>query len=1106
MKTENPTKRYGMEFWLRLSVKTRLILLFIAIKVVPLMLLVSVAWYQTQRTSDNLGRNMDRLIDTADSAISNVGKIAILDSVEALDARAREEIERQSTDTARRVAAFLYGRDADIRYAASLSADVSAYRNFIESKRGNLVTHGAWRLNAAQTDWEPVETPAVETFVAEPGSKDNATHFHYRPPTVFKTESSPLYLAMSFIGLDGREQIRVTTTDRIRATPADITRRENTYAQAENYFDELKRLKPGEIYVSEVIGSYVGTPIIGKFTPDAAQARGIAFEPEKYAYAGKENPVGKRFQGIVRWATPVVRNGVKVGYVSLALDHAHLMSFTDTIVPTGERYRDINDAFDGNYAFIWDYKGKSIVHPRHHSIVGYTADGMPEVPWLEDQVYDEWQKSGQSWAVFRETAPTFVDQLQSRKPANPLTATGKVGLDCRWLNFAPQCTGWYNLAREGGSGSFLILWSGLWKLTTTAAIPYFTGRYSPEVTGNRIGFGIVTIGANVADFHRAANDSRQRLDRLIAENHREMRDEGKAARDLLHRDMTSTITSLSLSTLVLIAIVVAIAIWMATFLSRQIQWLNHGYQRFRMGEKDYRFHYVYKNEITSLAESFNAMADAINHNIEHLEQEIAVRTRTEAELRDIQSNLEQRVAERTRELSETNQRLSVEVQTRRTAEEKAQYLAGHDPLTGLANRMLFNEQLQKAMSYSERSGRFGALLFFDLDKFKQFNDTLGHHVGDALLQHMARILQESIRKTDTAARLGGDEFAAIMSEIATPDDAAILAQRVLDALAAPAALCGHELSIRSSIGIATFQGEDNGTTEEIIRKADMAMYLAKTEGGQRYQFFDVGVQDKLHTSSQQVREIQQGVVEKRFIPFFRPFWSAAQPRTVPYLEVQMRWQHPNLGILRPRAFFRALAHSGVRLEIDHLIFNAACKAAGHWLTTGIFNGRLVLNVPYQYLKQPNFVADAQTAFVQHLITPQHLTFEISGFASLEGSVQASQTLRALRAMGVEIVIDQRETKHSVLRSFLEYPIDAIKINGARLNDEPEAHALLDTVIAIARARGLSLIVLGMEQKVQRAYFEKLECCILESYGQVEPMNAADSETWLRERLSSIRPD
>ncbi|MDR2678387.1 MAG: diguanylate cyclase, partial [Zoogloeaceae bacterium] len=729
---------------------------------------------------------------------------------------------------------------------------------------------------------------------------------------------------------------------------------------------------------------------------------------------------------------------------------------------------------------------------------------VPEVPWLEDRVYADWQKSGASWAMFRETAPTFVDQLQSRKPAKPLTDAGKVGLDCRWLNFAPQCTGWYNLAREGGSGSFLILWSGLQKLTTTAAIPYFTGRYDPKVTGNRIGFGIVTIGANVEDFHRAANDSKQRLDRLIAENHREMSSEGKAARVLLHRDMASTITSLSLSTLVLIAVVVSIAIWMATFLSRKIQWLNDGYQRFRMGEKDYRFHYTYKDEITSLAESFNAMADAINQNIAHLEQEIARRTRTEAELLDIQSSLEHRVAERTSELSEINQKLSQEVQTRRMAEEKAQYLAGHDSLTGLANRMLFNEQLQKAMSYSERSGRFGALLFFDLDKFKQINDTLGHHVGDALLQHMAHILRASIRKTDTVARLGGDEFAAILSEITIPDAAVVLAQRVLDALAAPTNLCGHELSIRSSIGIATFQGEHDGSAEDIIRKADMAMYLAKTEGGQRYRFFDTSVQDKLHANSQQMREIQQDLVEERFVPFFRPFWPAAQPQAVAYLEIQMRWQHPMLGLLRPREFSRALTYSGERPKIDRLIFDAACKAGGQWLAEGLFNGRLVFNLPYQYLELADLLTFIQTALAQYHIMPRHLAFEISGFASLEGAAQASRTLHALRAMGVEIVIDQRETKHSVLRNFLEYPVDAIKINGARINDEPEAHALLETVIAIARARGLSLIVIGVEQKVQRAYFEKLECRILESYGQVEPMNATDSETWLRNRQSSAR--
>ncbi|MDR0380168.1 MAG: HAMP domain-containing histidine kinase [Candidatus Accumulibacter sp.] len=626
--------------WNSLSVRVRLILVFIAIKVVPLVLLVWIAWNQTLEIAGYLGRKFDELVLTANQAIRRVGDQAVDDSVKALDARARDEIERLTTDTAQRVAAFLYGRDSDILYVASLPATETAYRNFIERERSDLIVHEIWRLNTEMTDWEPDSVPPPDEYVAVPGSRDNETSFHYRPPVKLKSVNLPLYLEMTFVGLDGMEKVKVTASPRVSAELKDVSKRQNTYARAETYFPALKELKPGEIYVSDVVGTYVGSRIIGKFTPEAAKKRGIPFEPEKHAYAGKENPVGKRFRGIVRWATPVTENGEIVGWVTLALNHDHLMSFTDHIVPTDERYRDINDAWDGNYAFIWDHKGRSIVHPRHHSIVGYDENGEPAIPWLEDEVYAAFLESGKSWREFMEIAPTFVDQLQSRKPAQELTERGDVGLDCRWLNFAPQCVGWYNLADQGGSGSFQILWSGLYKLTTTAAIPYYTGQYDPKVTGNKRGFGIVTIGANVGDFHRAATESKERLNVIIDTANENMVAHGTTADTALRDNMRATAVRLTESTMVLVILVVIIAIWMASYLSRKLAWLNDGFNRFRIGEKDFRFSFDHKDEITSLASTFNEMADTLNASMTELQES---NRRLQKALSDLQSATDQMI-------------------------------------------------------------------------------------------------------------------------------------------------------------------------------------------------------------------------------------------------------------------------------------------------------------------------------------------------------------------------------------------------------------------------------------------------------------------------------
>ncbi|MDR1424814.1 MAG: EAL domain-containing protein [Azoarcus sp.] len=1091
-----------MDFWLKLSVRVRLILLFIAIKVVPLILLVWIAWNQTRETAGHIGGQFDELVDTANESIHEVGDMAVNDAVNALDTRARDEIERLTTDTARQVAAFLYARDADIHYAATLPPEAGAYRNYVGNNRRDLIQHDKWKLNAAGTDWEPESVPPTDSYIAQPGSRDNDINFHYRPPGVLHKENLPLYLEMTFVGLDGKEKVKVTTSPRMSRELKDVSRRQNTYAKAETYFAALKKLKPGEIYVSDVIGTYVGSQIIGKFTPQAAVKRGIPFEPEKHAYAGKENPVGKRFKGIVRWATPVVQGGEIVGWVTLALNHDHLMSFADHIVPTDERYRDISDAFDGNYAFIWDYKGRSIVHPRHHSIVGYDENGEPETPWLEDKVYEDFLNSGKPWHDYMQSAPTFADQLQSRKPAKALTERGDVGLDCRWLNFAPQCTGWYNLADQGGSGSFLILWSGLYKLTTTAAIPYYTGQYNPAVAGNKRGFGIVTIGANVDDFHRAANESKKRLDGIIQTSNASMIANGEAAARGLHDDMARTASSLTVSTLALIALVVFVAIWIASYLSKKINWLNEGLNRYRFGEKDFRFGFHYRDEITSLAATFNEMAETLNSNVAKLETEITERTRAEAQLRGMRDNLEVLVDERTHELSEANRQLSEEINIRRAAEEKAQYLAGHDPLTGLANRMLFSEQLLKAIHQSERSDKYGALLFFDLDRFKYVNDTLGHAVGDALLIHMAKILQDRVRKTDTAARLGGDEFAVIMTGIDKPEWASILAQDILDKLQSPVVLAGHKMNIHTSIGIATFKGEkDARNPEEIIKKADMAMYMSKTEGGMRYQFFEMKIQEKLYATVQMEKELRSALDKRQFAPFFQPLYHTTERRVL-YLEVLARWMHPAKGMLLPGEFIEVAEQCGLAREIDTQIMHMAYTQVQEWLQEKLFQGRVSLNVSPKYFEQEDFSARVRDLLEAHQLSARHVAFDISEYTLLQCSPQTIETLRQLREMGIEIVIDRLVIERTALGNLFEYPIDAIKIDRfftARIG-EPKENSMIAAIAGAARAMNWRLIAEGVENETQWEFFRTLHCEIIQGYKHARPMNAEDTRTYLAQGL------
>ena len=240
------------------GMRAKLISLFAVIKVLPLVLLALLAWMQSRELGEALKTRTAEISRKAVEALDHTGKIAVRDAVEALDNRATDEIERMSTDAARAVADFLYARDTDILFAADLPPDETQYRNFIERKRSRVVKPGRWELAADGRSWqraaEPPHSPSVD-----PSNEENNYSFHYRPPDRFERESRPLFLEMTFVDTKGMERVKVTTSPRMSPKLRNVADRRNTYVRAETYFAELKKLKAGEIYVSDVIGEYVGT-------------------------------------------------------------------------------------------------------------------------------------------------------------------------------------------------------------------------------------------------------------------------------------------------------------------------------------------------------------------------------------------------------------------------------------------------------------------------------------------------------------------------------------------------------------------------------------------------------------------------------------------------------------------------------------------------------------------------------------------------------------------------------------------------------------------------------------------------------------------------------
>jgi len=595
------------------GIREKLIAIFVVIKVLPLIALAAFAARQIGGLGDTFKDKSNEMVANTKNLVSETGTLATESSIAALDLKSRESIERLTVDIAAAVADFLHARDKDILQAADLPITEGAFRKFLSIRAREVVYHPDWVLSEDGSHWQPPAEVAGQAAAVLPGSPDNSKEFHYQPASRKPvTKMQPLYHEMTFVGLDGQERLKISATGLLPPDLRNIARRENTWCRAETYFGELARLRAGEIYVSRVIGAYLPSPVIGPYTPERAEKASIPFAPEQAGYAGKENPVGRRFQGIVRWATPVFKGTEKIGYVTLALDHTHLMEFTDHVVPTTERFSDISDAGAGNYAFIWDDQGRNISHPRDYFIVGFDpATGEQAVPWLSSELFELWQSAGGSFAEFEKVAPRFQEQTIAKKPESSLTRQGMLGLDCRYLNFAPQCIGWYNLTEHGGSGSFLILWSGLWKLTTAAAIPYYAGAYGKSSRG----FGFVTIGANVDEFHSSATATAARIATITREYETGLEKSRLDTLSLIEEQFRNTLANLTVSTGIMVVVVILIAVWMAATLTGKITAIIKGIKRFQSGRMSERLEVTSRDELGELAGAFNELADRLQQSM-----------------------------------------------------------------------------------------------------------------------------------------------------------------------------------------------------------------------------------------------------------------------------------------------------------------------------------------------------------------------------------------------------------------------------------------------------------------------------------------------------------
>jgi diguanylate cyclase (GGDEF)-like protein/PAS domain S-box-containing protein len=441
-----------------------------------------------------------------------------------------------------------------------------------------------------------------------------------------------------------------------------------------------------------------------------------------------------------------------------------------------------------------------------------------------------------------------------------------------------------------------------------------------------------------------------------------------------------------------------------------------------------------------------------------------------------------------------------DITDRKKAAQALEHLALYDPLTELPNRALFLDRLQQAQGLATRNEGKVAVLFLDLDRFKEVNDTQGHEVGDAVLREVARRFRHVLRQNELLARLGGDEFAVVAPTVEHAG-AAYIADRLAHALDAPIAAAGHVFSLGVSIGIAVHPN-DGGTPDELLRNADIAMYRAKG-GAQRYMFYDPGMSSGLAERIALARDLKAALQDGdgQLALAFQPQFDLACNRLVG-AEALLRWQHPQQGAISPGVFIPIAEERGMMPLLSTWVIDAACRQLQAWQAAGLaFPGRLSINIAAQQVEDATFPKQAGERIAQHGLTPARFELELTESGMMRNIDLAIELANQLSAAGFSLAIDDFGTGYSSLAYLKRLPADKLKIDQSFVRDmlvDRNDHAIVATVIAMGRTLGLRTIAEGIETAEQAAALLELGCQEGQGYLLGRPVSATVfAERWLR---------
>jgi diguanylate cyclase (GGDEF)-like protein/PAS domain S-box-containing protein len=424
-------------------------------------------------------------------------------------------------------------------------------------------------------------------------------------------------------------------------------------------------------------------------------------------------------------------------------------------------------------------------------------------------------------------------------------------------------------------------------------------------------------------------------------------------------------------------------------------------------------------------------------------------------------------------------------------------LAQHDVLTKLPNRTLFDDRLKKAISLAERQGKQLAVMFVDLDYFKKIHDSLGHGVGDKLLQSVAERLKGCVRRSDTVSRTGGDEFLILLSQVEHEEDAVFSAQKILRAFGEPHLIDGKSLDINVSIGVSTYP-TDSQNVEDLKNKADAAMYDAKQRGRNNYQFFRCDMHAQLAERQMLEADLRCALGRNEFVLNFQPKFNL-QTRQVTGVEALIRWMHPKRGMLYPAKFVPIAEECGLILPIGRWVLLEACTQARAWSDAGLGAIPVAVNVSAAEFRAKDFLSGVRAVLIATGVEPQNLELELTESVLMYDAESAVVTLTKLKAMGVQIAIDDFGTGYSSFTYLRRFPSDALKLDQSfvqAITGDPGDETIVGAMINLGRSLKQRVIAEGVETRSQLDFLQNHGCCEGQGYYFSPPLSAKHASNLL----------